>query len=59
MPLLSIVPTLDQDMPKAGADFLAAALAGRVGFTQLQPTGTHEFKMEYLESVAEFLGQVL
>ena len=38
-PLLSIVPTLDEDMPKAGADALAAAMAGRAGFTQLQPMG--------------------
>ena len=58
-PVLSIVPTMDEDMPKAGADALAAVLGQRDDFTQLQPEGTHEFKREYLEEVAAFFQRVL
>ena len=50
---------MDEDMPKAGADALAAALGQRDDFTQLQPEGTHEFKREYLEEVAAFFRRVL
>lgn len=89
MPLISIVPTMDQDMPKAGADWLAASVekifaddaesseAGGAGasvshkskssdaghqrhaFTQLQPVGVHEFKLEYLDAVDSFMQEAL
>ena len=65
-PFMTVIPTMDEDMPKSGADLLvekvtptyeSAGLGER--FKVYQPQGNHQFLIEYFERMVEWFNRYL
>ena len=65
-PFMTVVPTMDEDMPKSGADQLVREVAPvyeSMGhpdrFKVYQPQGNHRFLIEYFEWMVEWFDRFL